>query len=78
LNLGSRHEALAPCNVQSRIAFTLNCKAANWPLDGIITSWNKVAERIFGYTAEEAVGRPMSMLIPADHLGEEPTILAQQ
>jgi PAS domain S-box-containing protein len=46
-------------------------------LDGIITSWNNGAERIFGYTAKEAVGQPVTMLIPADHLDEEPTILAR-
>ncbi len=46
-------------------------------LDGIITSWNKGAERIFGYTAEEAVGRPVTMLIPEDHPDEEPAILAR-
>src|SRR5438045_7148658 len=46
-------------------------------LDGIITSWNKAAERIFGYTAEEAVGQPVTILIPADHLDEEPAILAR-
>ena len=46
-------------------------------LEGVITSWNKGAERIFGYTAEEAVGRPVTILIPADHLDEEPTILAR-
>jgi PAS domain S-box-containing protein len=39
-------------------------------LDGIITSWNNGAERIFGYTAEEAIGQPVTMLIPADHLDE--------
>ena len=44
-------------------------------LDGIITSWNKGAERLFGYTAEEAVGKPVTMLIPADRLDEEPVIL---
>jgi PAS domain S-box-containing protein len=44
-------------------------------LNGIITSWNSAAERIFGYTAEEAVGQPIQMLIPADHLDEEPFIL---
>ena len=32
-------------------------------LDGIITSWNKAAERLFGYTAEETVGKPVTMLI---------------
>src|SRR5688500_16602823 len=46
-------------------------------LDGIITSWNKGAERIFGYTAEEVVGKPITILIPPDHLDEEPKILAR-
>jgi PAS domain S-box-containing protein len=46
-------------------------------LEGIITSWNKGAERIFGYTAEEVKGKPVAILIPADHADEEPTILAR-
>src|SRR5688500_7977925 len=46
-------------------------------LDGIITSWNKGAERIFGYTAEEVIGRPITIIIPPDHLVEEPAILAR-
>src|ERR1043165_5401476 len=46
-------------------------------LDGIITSWNKGAERIFGFTAEEAVGNPITIIIPPDHLDEEPRILAR-
>jgi PAS domain S-box-containing protein len=46
-------------------------------LEGIITSWNKGAERIFGYTADEAIGQPVLMLIPADHTDEEPEILAR-
>jgi PAS domain S-box-containing protein len=45
-------------------------------LDGLITSWNNSAERIFGYTAEEAIGQPVTMLIPADRPDEEPEILA--
>src|SRR5262249_47977944 len=40
-------------------------------LDGIITSWNKSAERLFGYTAEEAVGKPITILIPSDRHNEE-------
>ena len=44
-------------------------------LDGIITSWNKGAERLFGYTAEEAVGKPVTILIPPDRHNEECTIL---
>jgi PAS domain S-box-containing protein len=44
-------------------------------LDGVITSWNKGAERIFGYTAAEIVGRRVDTLFPADRLDEEPGIL---
>jgi PAS domain S-box-containing protein len=46
-------------------------------LDGIITSWNNGAERLFGYTAEEAVGQPITLIIPVDRRGEEVTILAR-
>src|ERR687893_685763 len=46
-------------------------------LNGIITSWNKAAEQIFGYTAAEAVGQSVTMLIPAGLPDEEPRILAQ-
>ena len=44
-------------------------------LDGIITSWNKSAERIFGYTAEEALGRHITLIIPDDRRDEEVHIL---
>lgn len=43
--------------------------------DGIIISWNKGAERLFGYTAGEAIGKPITMVIPEYLLGEEPEIL---
>jgi len=46
-------------------------------LDGIITSWNKGAERVFGYTAEEAVGQPITIIIPQDRQNEERTILTR-
>ncbi|MGA7430794.1 MAG: PAS domain S-box protein [Xanthobacteraceae bacterium] len=46
-------------------------------LDGIITSWNRGAERIFGYTAEEAVGQPIMIVIPDDRQNEEHEILAR-
>jgi PAS domain S-box-containing protein len=35
-------------------------------LDGVITTWNRGAQRLFGYTAEEAIGKSVTMLIPAD------------
>lgn len=44
-------------------------------LNGNIISWNAGAERLFGYTADEAVGKPISMLIPLDLQDEEPNIL---
>jgi two-component system CheB/CheR fusion protein len=43
--------------------------------DGTITSWNKSAERLFGYVAEEAIGKSITILIPPDRRGEEDTIL---
>jgi len=46
-------------------------------LEGIIASWNRGAERIFGYTAEEVLGQPITVLIPPDRLDEEPTIIAR-
>jgi PAS domain S-box-containing protein len=46
-------------------------------LDGIITSWNKGAERLFNYTADEAIGQPITMIIPQDRLDEERVILAR-
>ncbi|MGA8323077.1 MAG: PAS domain S-box protein [Xanthobacteraceae bacterium] len=46
-------------------------------LDGIITSWNRGAERIFGYTAEEAVGQPIMIVIPEDRQNEEREILTR-
>jgi PAS domain S-box-containing protein len=44
-------------------------------LEGIITSWNAGAERLFGYTAKEAIGQPISMLVPHDRRDEETAIL---
>jgi PAS domain S-box-containing protein len=44
-------------------------------LNSIISSWNPASERIFGYTAEEAIGQSVTMLIPEKHLDEEPEIL---
>ena len=46
-------------------------------LNGIITSWNQGAERIFGYTAAEAIGQPVSILAAPDRLDEMPEILSK-
>jgi len=44
-------------------------------LDGIVMHWNKGAEHIYGYTAQEMIGRPISVLAPKDRADEIPTIL---
>jgi PAS domain S-box-containing protein len=46
-------------------------------LDGIITSWNRGAEHVYGYTAEEAIGRPITIVIPEDRQSEEHEILTR-
>ena len=44
-------------------------------LNGIVTSWNRAAERMFGYTAEEMIGRSITTIIPESRLGEEDHVL---
>ena len=46
-------------------------------LQGIVTSWNPGAEKLFGYTASEMIGQPINKLIPPDRVNEEPEILRQ-
>jgi PAS domain S-box-containing protein len=46
-------------------------------LEGVVTSWNAGAERLFGYTAKEAIGQHISLIIPPDRHDEETSILAR-
>jgi PAS domain S-box-containing protein len=46
-------------------------------LEGTVTAWNRGAEKIFGFTTEEAIGKPMLMLFPPDRISEEADILAR-
>jgi len=46
-------------------------------LQGVITSWNRGAERMFGYAASEVIGQPVTILIPDDHIDEESAIIAR-
>src|SRR5262249_20228547 len=44
---------------------------------GIFTSWNEEAERLYGYAANEMIGKPIFSLIPPDRFGEEASVLAR-
>ena len=46
-------------------------------LHGVILSWNRAAERLFGYTASEVFGKPITIIFPPDRLEEEAAILKQ-
>jgi PAS domain S-box-containing protein len=46
-------------------------------LNGVIRSWNQGAQRLFGYLADEVIGKPVTILIPHDRQNEEPMILAR-
>jgi PAS domain S-box-containing protein len=50
---------------------------ASKTLDSIVTSWNASAERMFGYTAQEMIGQPITRLFPPDRLSEEDLIVAR-
>ncbi len=58
------------------VAFSEDAIASK-TLDGIVTSWNAAAERLFGYTAQEMIGTPMLRLLPPDRRDEEGEILAR-
>jgi PAS domain S-box-containing protein len=81
-NLGtfaaSAYQTLLSLNATQRIASIVESSddaIVSKDLNGVIINWNKGAERIFGYTAEEVVGKPITILIPPDRHDEEPSIL---
>jgi PAS domain S-box-containing protein len=65
---GRRLAAIIECSDDAIIGKDLN---------GVIITWNQGAERIFGYSEKEAIGKPVLMLIPADRPNEEPEILSR-
>ena len=44
-------------------------------LESVMSTWNQGAERMFGYTAPEVIGKSITLLIPPNHIDEEPAIL---
>jgi PAS domain S-box-containing protein len=81
-NLGTfaaaAYQALLSLNATERIASIVESSddaIIGKDLNGIITSWNKGAERIFGYVTEEVIGKPVTILMPLDRQAEEQGIL---
>src|SRR5687767_1416924 len=71
-SIGSAEEAQA---LLAAIVASSDDAIISKDLNGIVRSWNQSAERIFGYTAEEIVGKSITLLFPPDRLREEPEIL---
>lgn len=74
----------APVETQQRLSAALHLAAVvessddaivTKTLDGIVTSWNRAAEKMFGYTAEEAIGRHITLIIPEERRAEEEQVL---
>ena len=76
-DLIERKQAEAALAYLAAIVTSAEDAIASKTLDGIVTSWNASAERMFGYTAQEMVGQPILRLFPPDRLGEEDLILAR-
>jgi PAS domain S-box-containing protein len=79
-HLFSRHERKRADQARERLAAVVESSddaIISKTLEGTITAWNRGAQKLFGYTPAEAVGKPMRMLIPAERTNEETEILAR-
>lgn len=78
LDITSRIEAARASLLLKAIVDSSDDAIISKTLDGVITSWNQSARRLFGYTAEEAIGKTVAeLLVPDDRQDEEPNILAR-
>jgi PAS domain S-box-containing protein len=70
-------DAITPESLLKAIVESCDDAIISKDLDGIITSWNPAAERLFGYTPVEAIGQSILLIVPPDRTKEEADILAQ-
>ena len=75
IDISDRKRADADAQRLASIVETSDDAIISKNLDGIITTWNRGAERVFGYTAEEVIGKSVTILIPPDRMNEEPDII---
>jgi PAS domain S-box-containing protein len=74
-DLSERKQAERTTSLLAAIVDFSNDAIVSKNLDGVITSWNKGAERVFGYAAQEAIGQNITLIVPSDRLPEEAMIL---
>ena len=77
INVGERDQAEQARALLAAVVESSEDAIVSKTLEGRILTWNSGAEQIFGYTAAEAVGSPITLIIPPDRLSEERLILAQ-
>ncbi|TSD66973.1 PAS domain-containing sensor histidine kinase [Inquilinus sp. KBS0705] len=75
-DIRDRHTAYEKQSILAAIVASSDDPIISKTLQGIITSWNPAAERMFGYTEAEAIGKHISLIIPPDRLGEEEVIIS--
>src|ERR1700676_1741415 len=70
-------EAAAPMALLAAIVDSSDDAIVSKTLEGVITSWNHGAEKIFGYSAAEAIGQHITLIIPSERRAEEVDVLAR-